>query len=487
MSIMLRMRRDEGMALAMTVIFTAGIMTLTAVAFSVTRSSLGSARNHISFEQALSVSEAGVDQSLARLQTAYNLAPGIGDYPVPAPSHACSGATLQAGASFVTPQAERTWARTQLNALGNRPECRQTIGGGEFAVLKPTDRQAVYVLSSVPRFGVNGAKQRLLKAEYLFSPYRPSNAVLTGGDLCISGSVSITTLDASTPANVHANSGLRTSCNSGTGSGSSSVAGTVTASGAYEVNSNTNVGAGSGGGAPKQTMPTVSPRSIYNAQSGKAEYSNLWFDLCPDGRVMRPTAPAAPCSSTDPTKLLQTLASGGSYEGWTYSAAASPSEAPVWAMNTPNSPYQGVYYVYQGDAVIGSNGGSSGSDFWHATVLAESLQTGAVTASCGKIGGNINWRLHNIRNKMPGIVFVAEADLIGSANSRAETGLFVAGDQISFNTSSGSLRGAVIAGDACPNASHPNTMQGFSIEFDGGLEAPVSSIIRTTLWLEYIG
>jgi hypothetical protein len=482
-----RLKGDEGFGLVLVVGMTAVISTLLIVVFAIARGSLESSISHVSFERAINVAESGVDQTLGRLQKAYDT--GGGDFPVPAPSHPTCTAPTVSAPSFANEDDEKAWARQELETLRATAACVQSTGEGEFVVLKPANRQVVYSLGATPAFDQPRAKTRLLKSEYLFSPYRPSNALLTGAKLCISGSVLVDATNTSIPANVHTNGDVATSCGNGGGSGSGSgtIEGTLTASGSYTVNSNVNVAPGSGGGTAKQGMPVVDPRDVYFREYAK--YAGRWYDLCSDGTAKIPTS-AGPCATTDPSHLLYTYQSGDlGFQGWTYSPGSSTG-APVWSMTTKSSPYSGVYYVHQGDAVVGGNGSTNPSDpAWNATVIAES-KLDAVDASlgtCGKLGGNIEWKLENIRNMMTGTVFFAHADLAGSANSHAENGMFIAGDQVYLNTSSGSLRGAVIAADQCPNSNSPNSVQGFSIYYDGSVEAPLSSIIRSTLWLEYVG
>jgi hypothetical protein len=74
-------------------------------------------------------------------------------------------------------------------------------------------------------------------------------------------------------------------------------------------------------------------------------------------------------------------------------------------MNTPNSNFAGIYYVYQGNAIV--DGGTNGQNTpWNATVLAEAGGTG-----CTRIGGNVENRLTDITSFLPGFVLVAGSDL----------------------------------------------------------------------------
>ena len=46
---------------------------------------------------------------------------------------------------------------------------------------------------------------------------------------------------------------------------------------------------------------------------------------------------------------------------------------------------------------------------------------------------------------------------------------------------------ALIAADQCNHDGDSNDIQGVTILFDGTVEAPMASLIRTALWLEYVG
>jgi hypothetical protein len=65
--------------------------------------------------------------------------------------------------------------------------------------------------------------------------------------------------------------------------------------------------------------------------------------------------------------------------------------------------------------------------------------------------------------------------------------MFSAADQIYLSSSSQTITGWIIAGDACPDTSNPSKVQGVTIHFDKTAEAPILSAVRTTLWLEYVG
>jgi hypothetical protein len=459
---MLRLRRrlsgDEGFGMITVMGFSLVLFGLLSVAFTVGTNALQSSRSHYSFDQALDNAETGIDQMLGRLQknTSYTLC----------------GCTTPTG-GFATEAAERSWARSTVAALAaSQPSLLQSTGNGQFLSIHPSNRYTVYSMGWVPSYA-KAVKTRLLKAEYLFAPYKPTEAILTNGDLDISGSVLVDATDTTVPAGVHTNANVTTN------NASLTVSGPVTSSGTYDVNGNVSVGSGSGGGMPLETVPSISARYVYTSQS--AAYSQNWYDLCPDGSVHSPdSAATTPCTGT-------ALSTGGaSYRGWDFTPG-SGNTAPLWSMTTAASPYQGVYYVYQGDAEIGHGGGNS-STAWNATVIAEAKAGGSTdSATCNKLGGNISWKLYDVSAYISGLVMEAEGDLTDSANNNAGDGLFAAGDQVYLSTSSATLTGSVVAANQCPNTSNPSTVQGVTLHYDQNAEAPIQSVVRTTLWLEYVG
>jgi hypothetical protein len=149
---------------------------------------------------------------------------------------------------------------------------------------------------------------------------------------------------------------------------------------------------------------------------------------------------------------------------------------------TAGGPFAGTYYVYQGDAQVGDNGNSS--TVWPISVLAEAAPSGGTATTCNKLGGNISWKLFNVTPSLPGLQFLADANLTGNANNDAGSGVFLAGDKVDLHTSSATITGSVIASNGCA-AQGPNTVQGVQVNYADTLETPLSDIIRTSLWLEY--
>lgn len=477
--IMRRLARDEaGISLILVVGFTMILMIFSGVVVALASQINTDGQLHQRFDLALDSAESGIDQSFGRLTAdhTYSVGPNVptGGFP-----------TCAAGYSGTK---EQCWAKQQLlNLAATQPSLLQTVSSGQYLAMRPANRQTVYAMGWSPAYGAPNVKVRMLKSEYIFAPYRPKEAILAGSSLDMSGSVLVDSPDGS-PSGVHSNGDI-------TSLPSDTIAGPVTASGNYDGRASVTNDPDhlTGSLTPEESVPEANPRVAYVTLAADPNYTNSWYDLCPDGSVHGPdTVGFQPCAGP-------VLSASGPYRGWSFYGTGSTqckialanstfSDAPCWLMNQKDSPYSGVYYVYQGDAMIGHTGGNS-SQAWNATVIAEANASGPVNpATCNKQGGNIDWELYDIQNYVTGLVLEAGADLYDSANNNASDGLFVAADQVHMHTSSATLTGAVVAADQCKGSpADSDQVQGVEIHFDETGEAPLTSIIDTTLWLEYVG
>jgi len=449
---------DEGIGLIIVIGLSAVMAILITVMTTTAIRSLQSSGGHVHFEQSLAAAESGLDRELSNIQTAKNQVPAIA-YETTSP---CAPAA-PASSVFATEDSEKAWARAALLALP--ASCATSNGQGEFVAFKSPGRQVVYSIGWSPARDSDLARERLLKTEYIFAPFRPGQAILTGGNLDFSGSVAVNAV-AGLPADVHTNASVTGLNNSLSITGSLSASGTLSGC-------SSGVSGGCVSGQPPERVPTANPRAVYQDY---ALTTAQWYDLCDDGTVRSPAA-AGPCTGS--------LISSSPYNNWVYTAgnATTPGK---WTVSDASTQYPGVYYIYGADAQLGSNGNSS--DSVTLTVLAESKEpAGYVNAStCNKYGGDITWKLFNIQNYMRGTLFIAQGSLYGEANSSAESGLMLAGDKVDLNTSSGSVTGAVVANNTCA-AAGDNEIQGMQVTYDQSVEAPVYSVVNTTLWLEYVG
>ena len=481
----LRPKDDDGAGLLLVIATSGVVMALVLVAGTIANRSLASSRNHDSFAASLSAAESGIDLGLARVQKAFDT--NGSDYRTPHPSGtAFDGTPDCVGSEVVFPAsagasnaAETAWARAQLSALANVPGCLRTTPRGEYVMLKPAGRQVVYAMGWSPRRGAVDAKMRMIKSEYIFAPYKPTTAVLTGGDLQLDASTKI----SGTSTSSNAQAGVHSNGNVSVGGGNPIVTGPVTQAGGGSLPSSTKFET-----TPTRTstrsIPNISARSVYTNNVGKPAYATNWWDLCSNGEVRR-GATTGPCTGA----FEKNVAAGGTFNnGWAYTAG-TPGVAPVWRVI--DDFVDGIYYASQSDVIVGNVGNPSVSN---ATVIASSE-----AMTCDKLGGNIYWKKINIgAPALAGTFMVADQDFKSEANFQAGSktgtavvsGLFIAGDQIELQTSSNGAYGSVIAGDQCdPSGSmvDANLIKNPTVYYDPTGYAPFTDVVNTTLWLELTG
>src|SRR5450830_645660 len=235
-----RARGDDGVGLILVIGVSVFVFLLAAVAVSIAVNGVSQSRQRTAFEKALATAESGVDYGLGKLQASFTEFGA--DYPIPAEetaldtalgtSPACKADAVNfptsgdgAGGIFASEATERAWATEYLVPLETTTGCVRTGDAGQYVILKPASANIkygrVYALSAMPSFA-QATRTRLVKSEYVFMPYRPSNAILSGGDLDISSSTTVTVAAGQDPllASVHANGTI-------TGSGNPTVSGSV--------------------------------------------------------------------------------------------------------------------------------------------------------------------------------------------------------------------------------------------------------------------
>ena len=496
----LRTPGDDGAGLILVIGVTTLVMVLavTAVGYAVT--GIAQSRNRTQFERSLAVAEGGVDRTLAELQQAfddYNL-----DYPVPSPPSAvepspwCNRGTVSFPAAgldgnnglFSTEAAERAWATTQLEAIRSTSGCTQTDGDGEYVVLKPVTPLVsglypksgkVYALSAVPTFGDPSATRRLVKSEYVFMPFRPTHAVLSGGEIAISSSTAVTAAYGVDPAlaSVHSNAII-------SGSGNPTVSGPVTSTGASTFTSNRFPGSAV---VPKATqrIPDISARTFYTkAPSADPAAMASWYDLCPDGTV-KTYSVSGPCTST----TVIGNATSARVRGWEFQVSGRR-----WIASRDT--LSGTYYAFQANI----EAGNGNADIAQLSLIAEAVNADTCAT---KQYGVIQWDHYVMKAPaFNNIWMYADADIITHSNFTAGSGItsppvvsgmFIAGDQISMQTSSAGAVGSVLVANECPTPSMPSGQVTMSeiknptVYYDPNSDAPFTSIITTSLWLDYSG
>lgn len=458
----MRLLGDErGMALIM-VVGTASVLSIISSVIAVQSiSNLRQNATERTFERALHVSEAGVDDLLFRLRETE----GAYDTGETAPS------------SFASVQAEEQWAMDRADAaVAADPDRLASVREGEWVSIRPSNQAVIYAIGYVPNYA-DAREIRVVRAEYDFAPFDPTTAVLTNGNLTLDGNPTV----AGTGGHAHANGNVEIS-------GDPSISGHVTSSGGYSESGNPSIGdPGNSGGSHSQIeAPDVEPRENY----GMSEY-----DLCPDGTVrtgpsydagleLIPGATDVPCNGTilGPT--------GTEFRGFK-KTGDDASQGAKWSLSG-NTAFDGVYYAYQGSIKISGNPGSAAAP-WRVTLFAEASAAGD-EPHCNHVGGDIQisgnpyMRGHD---KGQGLGLVAERDLEISGNAGVGTddyiGVHAAHEQFKVSGNP-SIDGALIANDLCNTPGSP-TGPGSSIsgnptvEFNGA-SVPLGTNVRTTLWLE---
>jgi hypothetical protein len=506
-----RARGEEGVGLILVIGVSVFVFLIAAAAIGLAINGLTQSRSRTAFEKSLATAEAGIDQTLGKLQTSFAVLGA--DYPVPATTTALDGAatppckgleinfpvapTDGAGGVFSSESAEKSWAKQQLLSIAKTypPQCIHQGDGAQYVVLKPPALKLpdgvtenlkygrVYALSATPSFA-NPQRYRLVKDEYVFMPYRPSFAILTGGDLRIASSLTVTTTpnaDASLAA-VHSNGSI-----TGNGAGAITVTGPVTssstASGQLGV---------VGTSTPLQAVATVSARALYTQAAeinpGVTAH-NSWFDLCPDGSV-RDYSSAGPCTS--PTILTPSATTSNKYNGWYWDLSHHQWHATKDLQS-------GVYYAEAADVTVDGGSIKMAANPLKLTVIAAAANP---LTCASKTYGNIYWNGYDIAEPaFNGQWFVADTDLAidsnfqaGSAGPPPVSGMFVAGDQVNLQTSSNVEVGGVIAASQCgwdvPSgivSTLYSEAKNLVIKFDPDTPSAFTSVITTSLWLDYNG
>ncbi len=482
-----RLRSDDGVGIIVVLGISTFIMVLIVTAAALAKNALAMSSHRSNFENALAAAEAGVDTGLGRLQAAYDQYST--DYPIPAqasahfPAPSCSGNPVTAPSEFETPEAERVWAAATIESVvAANPACLVTTDSGQYAVIKPSTAMVdgrypgfgrVYSMGWAPFRGAQNVSSRMVKAEYVFLPYSPEAAILTSGNLEIESSTLVSTATGYDPslAGVHSNGIITTQ-------GNPTVWGKVTSTGESTSGSNrffSNPG-GTVGSAPTASIPRVNVRSFYfSAPNSDAVAMGRWYDLCPDGTV-KAWSDGGPCTGA--------VNSSQAGIGWSYTSGTR-----TWVAG--RNSVSGVFYIHEGNVDVGTGNAA----IPNITVIASSANA---STCASKAYGNINWDHYDM--KAPGfrnLFFLADADITtgsnftagnrGTSGTAVTSGMFIAGDQISMQTSSEGAVGSVIAADLCTTSPRvtTNVVKNPAVYFDPDGDSPFSDIITVTLWLEY--
>ena len=484
---MFRRRLDDDSGLGMILVI--GIMVfvagLTVTASIVAQNALGQSRQRINFERSLAAAESGVDYALGHLQYAFD--EFHTDYPIPSvsptnvPTASCTVAEVEL--PDLTVIDEKTWAQGKLRQLAvAHPECMMSTPDGQVMVLKPRNPSGgvgiqygrVYAMGWSPGIGQKEAVSRTVKAEYVFMPYKPLHAILTGSALTLkSTSTDVMGAAGVDPkvASVHTNGDL-------TVIGQPTVTGDVSFTGQATGNFS-NFKDDTAKELDEVPIPRVSATALHRQSATlKAEALATWFDLCPtNGGEVKAYSASGPCQGT--TKQA------APFRGWSYNAGQR-----TWTASKDT--LSGTYYIHEANVANGTGNGS----IENITVIASAQNADSCET---KQYGNIVWDHYDtLAPSLTNLFFLADGDLSATSNfysgqssaGNVVSGMYVAAEEVLVWTSSSGLVGAVLAENKCPSDSGPvaaNEVQGQIVKFDPNSDSPFSSLISTTLWLEYVG
>ena len=286
-----RLTDDSGIGMILVIGITIFVAGITATAGVIAINGLGQSRQRVHFEQSLADAEVGINYALSHLQSAFD--GSYSDYPIPTPMDGSTPGVPTAACSaaqITTPDFaqvdEQAWANSTLDVLvRDHPECFVDTPTGQVMMLKPknpTDGASikfgrVYARAFSPSFGALGATSRTVKVEYVLVPYQPKYAILTGGDLDMSGQMTVHVVPGAPGdgAAVHTNGILSGTADSVDVQGPMSY---TTGTGGKAADWATQ--------APKEFIAHVSALNTYKAQEGAASTAvGSWMNLCPDGKA----------------------------------------------------------------------------------------------------------------------------------------------------------------------------------------------------------
>jgi hypothetical protein len=436
--------RDDGFALVGALL---AVLVISGVVLVMMSTALGEQRftaGHRSFESSVHTAEAAVDVVAERVQASRTYTTG---HPW----------TLPSGA---TPAQERAWAVAAFDAAvaANSPVLLPTPLGVSMGI-RPhrTDGTPLDVLFGVAT--ADGARgPRVVKVAFDRAYFSPDAAILTEGDLMISGNPDVLGISG----HIHSNGNLSVS-------GNPEATGNVTATGSLITSGSITAPGIVAGNQPRMDIPDFSPRELYEQRQA---YAGTWYDLCPDGRVRTPAPPGqVPCTGTE----LFNTALGTDYRGWKLSG-------DNWDFSS-NTGYDGVYYVIGKGAKIGGNPGTPATPA-AMTILVEA----AAAPDSGKSGNlEISGNPH-LRPFLSDILSVTDRDIKLNGNpAQSFYGFFGAREQIDIGGNP-VMSGSIVSLGRPHTPGSPivgNSISGEAIiTYNGNMVLPLGNRLRLSAWNE---
>lgn len=477
-------RGEAGMALVMVLLAILIVSGIVAVLFTWSNNTLRQTDREANWELALQEADGSVNAVVGEVLEALAYTNGA-DLPV----------------HVDTPEEERAWAVAQLEAAiaagPGTANLRSVPGGWAYGIRPARSGQALGVVYGVSRVG-GGARAvtRVVRASIDDDQFAPQMAILTEGDLLISGGSDVD----GTSGNVHSNSDMELS-GGGDSEGAYTSSGSYAGSGGIECDVDGDGVGGdpcedpSQGGRDPIEIFSFSARDFYPQRTSHAgnwyslseprdpaAYNGTWFDLCPDGFVHAPAdAGGAPC---DDVANRIADANGSAYREWKFNGGEWERTGDTFAGD--------VVYVHHANVSSGGLGGSS--DYLATTILvAADLDggdpAGDLTGSIAISGGAY------LDPVLGGVLIVADRDYKSSGGMSTQNDSFIGlGEELEFSGGQG-FHGVLMAqgldrygagADASPiERSKGNKLTGSAvIRYDGGMTLPLGDGLRIAYWDE---
>src|SRR3954452_13702608 len=147
---------DEGIGLILVLGYAVVITLVITVSFATVNAVTKSGTSHVQYGQAIDTAEAGVDQTLARLQFSPTYNSGV---VVPS----------QWAAGFPNSATERAWVLNQAApaVMAANASAMQKTAQGEYLAIRPSNEQTVYSIGWEPN-RLSAKRVRVLRNDYLF-------------------------------------------------------------------------------------------------------------------------------------------------------------------------------------------------------------------------------------------------------------------------------------------------------------------------------
>ena len=147
------------------------------------------------------------------------------------------------------------------------------------------------------------------------------------------------------------------------------------------------------------------------------------------------------------------------------------------------------------NCIMNITNGNGQHEFANLTLVASRIVADGSDYCGAGLGGDISWDHYEIAAPaITNLFMMADVDLVTGANFTAgnngenglavQSGMFVAGDDVTMSTSSQGAVGSVLATDRCGD-SEISSVQNPEVYFDPDANSPFSTIVNQTLWFEY--